>query len=619
MPQNIPVSEARASLPELITALADTGPIVLTRYDEPVAVLTKYDLEADRAHLTHVALLAERADSILGTYHNAPALNSFAGAGFDTVEKVTDLFAALDHYRTTYGARTEDFFIEEALDWADKNLTSGNFLATGFLGPAAARMIVNTRTETPVEWLEAALEVTMAARNQGDRTTITSNGHGDPEEEDYEYAVCVKAHPTPEAFTEAALRLIAQKVPLGSLTDAFGDVRLPADILAKNSDAGKEAEELTNVGMDIATVIDILRGGYDYQNAITLFQGGITTSAEMTELFNKDLNFALISRAVHEGRAPEDWLPDVLAASRYAYKYSGVLPTSVLGQAARHGRSLLRWDNDRKMPGKGTGNYRDTRKIKISENLDDLPWSGIYPDRIIDLDIAGASPGLVDDLWLALDDFSADDVIELIGLGLTTELAKVLTQKPKGSRATAWPTKKTRGPVRPTLDQLRRFLTLGLTPHRAAHFLTTTSDASTWIEQLERWDQVQEATTAFVTDQIERGQWEVPALFREHYRITAKNTYRSGRYTVTPLTLEAFDLLETPEKLNYGHVQELLEQAEEVIADKRFVYGFASDFHKPLVERKEQLRQVMNDFIFWFTPPLAPEDDSPLEPHKPTE
>lgn len=593
----IPVSDARAGLPDLIDRLPETGPVALTRYSDVVAELHPPGA-LDATFADHLTLI----DRLTAWTEQGPAASAadLRAVGIDTAAEWRDFIDAVDALRDASGVKLSTWNLERTFP---EDVTMAERVARMVFEQVEADAI-DAAGQDILEWLQAALDIRALSGRGATPMCIWGFDEDSPM-----LPELIAAGHTPATFRAKASELIGSGVAPEDLHAAMAPDALAPDLIAADPHSPDRLGRLTGAGVsdtDAVTILRMLQQGITspwdktyraaFDDAVTLASAGIVDGADLiAAITQKRWNAALVRRALADGITdPADWQPLLARIGNRKYGQEGELPLWVLADAADRGLSLLRWDNNSHLQ-QGSGRRR------ITLGLGDFPWSVIYHDRVIDLAAAGVSPGLAWEAAGAMTrrvvngpgptgawpghDF-ADDVIGLAKAGLTLDLARELHQAAEAVRA----------PFSP--DDIHGLLSLGLTATWARHLRDAVPATGAWADRLRQQADRQEAATTYVTALTGRAEeWQVVtglATPEQRAASKARSWSRPGA-----LYWEALDLLGTPERLTHLHLLQLASvldssaypgPASAADVAKRVAAGIA-DFHRNL-RRAEQVRRA---------------------------
>lgn len=490
--KQVPLTEFRNYLTEILDQLNETGPVRVMRHGAPIAELRSATPEGDRWY----------AQRVLGAFGYLEKLNSgltglLAHLGVDTLEALIEL--ASRHRALVDSGVTFDRYAEHALP-EEGPLTVDEALAHLYFGddyPASVGGAYEwflTCAELQAEAARRSLEVTLPQPNAYDEDKSTF------------VELAVSSGHTPQSLLQFGINALNQGVPLKSLADLLGEDAVPADVVAMEDYDDYWLTELTEAGLSHGEAVAFFRAGLaaSVRHGVTLAQAGVTTAKEIGELLDSGISLPLVTRASLAGLTPEQWRVQVPMIQHLKYEEKGNLPFGLLVEAARERVSLVRWDKS-SLPIKGETSRRSFyADNKARQGM--YPWMHAFPDRVLDLARAGLAPSYIAAFGRLMEghynrpDTSegfVDLAIQASELGLTTDMANAMSRS-DGKQP----------PFSPA--QLIAVLYEGLSDVSTAHYLADQYDnPEAWVSFLRQRRDRQLMTDTFVATVENTETWEV--------------------------------------------------------------------------------------------------------------
>ncbi|QIS06780.1 hypothetical protein F5X71_34720 [Nocardia brasiliensis] len=548
----------RNDLTAVIDQLGDSGPVCLTRYGSPVAEIRSATPESERAY-TQAILDA------VGYVHALGIAELLPGAGIDTMQKITEL---ADRHRQLAACGVAFHpYPGECFPKDQHSLTVDEALAWLYFGEDAP-----SSSAEIYEWFRACSRLQLEAAERGMATVLPEDNYDDGDDRIRFLDLVIAAGHTPESLAAFGVRALEQGVPLDKLNELLGEKPIPADVLAMPEYDDYRFRSLTRHGVSHAEALAVFRLGLDAGTSLAFAEAGVRTAAEIKDLIDAKMDPAFAQRAAREGLTPEQWSAQIRKIQHLRYRPDGLLPFSLLVEAAAEQISLTRWDNasltiDQDRPGKL---FHADRVRRMSM----FPWRFIYPERVLDVARAGLSPSFVAAFGKLMahryrdqtnDDF-ADAAIAAHGKGLTIEMALAMCRK--DSRKPKF-----------TPDQLLAVLDEGLCTTATAHYLADQyGDPAEWIADLRERRTRQPATDEFLTSIADTPAWAAVVTLAEQSTTAhwAKSWLRGSVYIRA-----AIDDLLRQRRLDDRQVLTLLRYTYGALRNSRFLEEGLRDTYLP--------------------------------------
>lgn len=556
----IPVSEARARLPELIAQLPD-HPITLLHYGKPVADLVPHTSAADRA-ATDRARLQDAVD-LVEACGDAEMVGIMSDLGMRSIDDVKTLLAKVTEWKEANGydlnVRDLDWIAEELPDVYQGNIDA--IAAYLHLDPDNAKSLHEAGADVTA-WSDAIAHVRRAALQHDDHSHLLDGYHYEGEEPDGAFLASLGI--APAEFTRRALELIGQGVAAKDILSTFDDDALPDDVLAIGQWASMEVRALADAGISQADAVRLIRhyGKKSiYADLRKFAHAGARDVSTLIELIDSGANAKMASRAADDDLTAAEWSPLIGAVDKYAYAEKGELPFQTLAEAAAEGFSLTAWD---KLPRAETATkWRQERYWSTT----DEPFRQIYFGRIMDVGRVGITPGYALACWSGREWFleeGADFVTEMLALrnrGLKLEVMKFLSATPPPSVLA-----RDLGGRLPSPQDLREVLHRLIDMKATAAELEATGGSSSlrmWDEVLAEWRQGAPLLAEYLKEihaDEERSQ-----SFALMTSVIRSADHWSRRAFITKLAQEALNHADkSPENLHQVHFFEMVAAASRV-------------------------------------------------------
>lgn len=485
----VPLTEFRNDLTEILDRLDESGPVRVMRHSSPIAEIRSASPEGDRRYAKAIL----DALGYLEELDTGLAWN-LATVGVDTLAALTEL--AQRHKELVDGGVEFNAYPAHCLP-EEGPITVDEALARFYFGDDYPK----GGTE-PYDWFLACAQIQMEAKKRGMKTALPQpNGYDETKPTFVELAVA-SGH-TPQTLVEFATQAIGQGVQPERLAEMFGQEPIPADVLALPYYSEHGFEELVRVGLPHAEAVAVFRMNLDIGLALDFATAGVRSAEEIWRLIRDKVNSGLAVRAARDGLTPEEWkvqVPKVQhlkyrgVGRRFGSEEPGVLPFRLLVQAAEEKVSLVRWDsNSLRVSADQTNRFFHADSAKRQTMY---PWVFVYPDRVLDLARARITPSFITAFGKLMDhhfndgtapEGFADLAIQAHELGLTTDMANVMAAGRETKR------------IRFTPEQLIAVLKEGLADVGTAHYLANRYfKPAEWVDYLRQRRERQLMTNTFI-------------------------------------------------------------------------------------------------------------------------